>query len=308
MGKPKRLATQHKFGAHMSIAGGHHLAVRAAHNLGFRCVQVFTKSSNQWKAKPLDDALVAEFRALAETGVADPVAHNSYLINLASPDDGLWKKSIDAMTVEVERAELLGIADLVAHPGAHVGSGEKTGIRRIARGLNEVHRRTKGFQVRIDLETTAGQGSCLGHKFEHLGRILELVSQPERLGVCVDTCHIFAAGYPLADADQYNATILDLDRCVGVGRVRVWHLNDSRRELGSRVDRHAGIGQGHIGLAPFRFVVNDARFAEVPMVLETPKGTEEGEDLDARNLRTLLALLSKSPATTAKSPGVSPEK
>jgi deoxyribonuclease IV len=279
-----------KFGAHMSIAGGHHLAVRSAHRYGFRCVQVFTKSTNQWKAKSLDDALVSAFRqALAETGIADPVAHNSYLINLASPDDALWKKSIDAMTLEVERAELLGIADLVAHPGAHVGSGEK--IRRIVRGLNEIHRRTKGFQVRIDLETTAGQGSCLGHKFEHLDQIVGNVSAPERLGICVDTCHIFAAGYPLGEIDQYNATIEELDRSVGVGRVRVLHLNDSRKEFGSRVDRHAGIGLGRMGLAPFRFVVNDPRFATVPMVLETPKGTADGVDLDARNLGALLDLL-----------------
>jgi deoxyribonuclease-4 len=287
----------------MSIAGGHHLAVRAAHAVGFRCVQVFTKSANQWKAKALDDALVAEFRkALAETGIADPVAHNSYLINLGSPDDALWKKSIDAMTLELERAEMLGIADLVTHPGAHCGSGERKGLRRIARALNEVHRRAKGFHTRIDLETTAGQGSCLGDKFEHLGRIIELVKEPERLGVCVDTCHIFAAGYPLGNTEQYNATIEELDRSVGLSRVRVWHLNDSRRELGSRVDRHAAIGAGHLGLSPFRFVVNDPRFAHVPMVLETPKGIEHGEDLDARNLRTLLGLLSDAGLSSADSP------
>jgi deoxyribonuclease IV len=287
---------EHRFGAHMSIAGGHDRAVRAAHGLGFRAVQLFTKSNNQWKAKPLDDHQVASFKdALRETGISDPVAHNSYLINLGSPDDDLWNKSIDAMTLEVERAEWLGIRDLVAHPGAHMGRGEAAGLARVAEGLDEVHRRTRGAIVRIDLETTAGQGTCLGHRFEHLGRILELVNEPERLGVCLDTCHIFAAGYSLANSKQYNATIEELDRAVGLGRVRVWHLNDSRREGGSRVDRHAAIGQGHLGLAPFRLVVNDSRFAAVPKLLETPKGMEDGEDLDARNLRTLLDLLARKP-------------
>jgi deoxyribonuclease IV len=279
------------FGAHMSVAGGHDRAVRAAHGIGFATVQLFTKNNNQWNAKPLTDAQVAAFRtALDETGVGRPVAHNSYLINLASPDDALWEKSIQAMAVEVERAEALGIADLVCHPGAHLGTGEEAGLARIARGLDEVHRRTRGVAVRIDLETTAGQGTCLGHRFEHLGRILDLVVEPERLGVCVDTCHIFAAGYSLATPEQYNTTIDALGRAVGLGRVRVWHLNDSRRECGSRVDRHEAIGRGRMGLEPFRHVVNDPRFAAVPMVLETPKGQQEGEDLDAINLRTLRQL------------------
>ena len=180
------------------------------------------------------------------------------------------------MTVEVERGEALGIADLVIHPGAHVGQGEEAGLARIAAGLDEVHRRTRGVAVRIALETTAGQGTCLGHRFEHLGRILELVAEPERLGVCVDTCHIFAAGYPLATADEYDDTMDELDRAVGLGRVRVWHLNDSLSELGSRVDRHAGIGRGQLGLEPFRRVVNDPRFRALPMILETPKGDEDG--------------------------------
>ena len=287
-----------RFGAHMSTSGGHDRAVRAAHGFGFATVQLFTKNNNQWGAKPLTDAQVAAFRAaLDETGVADPVAHNSYLINLGSPDDALWAKSVDAMTVEVQRAEALGIADLVIHPGAHLGSGEDAGLARVARGLDEVHRRTRGVAVRIDLETTAGQGTCLGHRFEHLGRILGRVAEPERLGICVDTCHIFAAGYSLESADQYNTTIDALDRAVGLGRVRVWHLNDSRRERGSRVDRHEAIGRGRMGLEPFRLVVNDRRFAAVPMVLETPKGQVEGEDLDAINLRTLRQLRGGSTAT-----------
>ncbi|MBX6316030.1 MAG: deoxyribonuclease IV [Isosphaeraceae bacterium] len=272
----------------MSMAGGYYRAVRAAHAIGFATVQLFTKSNNQWRAAPLTDAQVAAFRtALAETGVADPVAHNSYLINLASPDDALWEKSIAAMVVEVERAEALGIADLVCHPGAHTGSGERAGLRRIACALDEVHRRTRGVRVRIALETTAGQGTCLGAQFEELGQILDRVAEPERLGVCVDTCHIFAAGYSLGTAEEYNGTIDALERAVGLERVRVWHLNDSQRPCGSRIDRHAAIGRGRMGLAPFRHVVNDPRFAHLPMILETPKGTEGGEDLDSVNLRTL---------------------
>ena len=280
-----------KFGAHMSIAGGCDRAVRAASMIGFPTVQVFTKNNNQWKASALTDAHCRAFRgALDETGVADPVAHNSYLINLASPDDALWNKSVDAMTVEVERCEALGITDLVAHPGAHVGSGEDEGLRRVALGLDEVHRRTRGVSVKIDLETTAGQGTCLGHRFEHLGRVIGLVAEPDRLGVCVDTCHIFAAGYSFATRGEYDEVMNGLDRAVGTDRVRVWHLNDSKRERGSRVDRHEAIGRGHLGLEPFRHVVNDPRFRSVPMILETPKGLEDGEGLDARNLRVLRGL------------------
>ncbi len=278
----------------MSIAGGHDRAVRAAASFGFQSVQLFTKNNNQWNAPALTEARVAAFRAsLDETGVADPVAHNSYLINLASPNDALWKQSIDAMTVEVERCDALGITDLVAHPGAHTGSGEEAGLQRVARGLDEVHRRTAGTPVRIDLETTAGQGSCLGHQFEHLGAILGAVKEPERLGVCVDTCHIFAAGYSFGTAKEYDVTMDELDRAVGLKKVRVWHLNDSLREHGSRVDRHAGIGRGYIGAEPFRHILNDPRLAGIPMILETPKGTDEdsGEGLDAINLRVLQALL-----------------
>jgi deoxyribonuclease-4 len=280
----------------MSMAGGHDRAVRSAHAVGFSTVQVFTKSNNQWRAAELTDAHVRAFRAaLAETGVADPVAHASYLINLGSPDEALWEKSIASLVVEIERGEALGISDLVIHPGAHVGQGEEAGLGRIARGLDETHRRTRGVGLRIALETTAGQGTCLGHRFEHLGRLLELVKEPERLGVCVDTCHIFAAGYPLGTDSEYSDTMNALDRAVGTGRVQVWHLNDSLKALGSRVDRHAGIGRGKIGLEPFRRVVNDPRFRHLPMILETPKGEEDGEDLDAVNLRLLRRLEGGSP-------------
>lgn len=280
----------------MSIAGGHDRAVRAAAGVGFAAVQLFTKSSNQWAARPLEPDGIALFRAsLAETGIAPAVGHNSYLINLASPDDALRRRSLDAMATELGRADALGLAELVIHPGAHMGEGDDAGLLRVARSLDEVHRRTRGAATRIALETTAGQGTCLGHRFEHLGRILAEVAEPERLSVCVDTCHVFAAGYPLATAEEYNATMDELDRAVGLARVRVWHLNDSRRERGSRVDRHAGIGRGHLGLDPFRRIVRDPRFAAVPMILETPKGTENGRDLDALNLETLRRLFRDGP-------------
>lgn len=287
------------FGAHMSIAGGYHNAVSAAHDVGFDTVQLFTKNNNQWKAPPITSEQAATFRAkLAETGIILPISHASYLINLGSPDDVLWRKSIDAMAVEVARCAELGIGDVVVHPGAHVGSGEAAAIERIAQALDEVDRLTKGMDVVIDLETTAGQGSTLGYRFEQLAQIIERVKHPERLGVCVDTCHIFAAGYSLETLAEYDGTIEELERTVGLGRIRVWHLNDSCRDRGSRVDRHAAIGEGKLGLEPFRHLVNDPRFRSLPLILETPKGIEQGEDLDARNLRVLRELVTSSPAAS----------
>jgi deoxyribonuclease IV len=290
--RAKRNSASRKFGAHMSIAGGCDRAVWAAHNSRFATVQLFTKNSNQWNASLLTDEHVAAFRsAVEQTGIVDPVAHTSYLINLGSPDETVWWKSIDAMTVEVERCGRLGISDLVVHPGSHMGQGEKAGLARVARGLDEVYRRTKGLDVTIDLETTAGQGTNLGYRFEHLRDILKRARHSERLGVCADTCHIFAAGYSLETFEQYDEMIEKLDRSVGLKRLRVWHINDSCRECGSRVDRHAAIGGGRMGLEPFRHLVNDPRFRDVPMILETPKGIEDGEDLDFRNLRVLQALI-----------------
>jgi deoxyribonuclease-4 len=281
-----------KFGAHMSIAGGYDRAVLAAHAIPFETVQLFTKNNNQWRAAPLSVEHALAFRlALDQTGIVDPVAHTSYLINLASPDDSLRRKSIDAMVEEVRRCQQLGIRDLVMHPGSHMGAGEEAGLARVARSLDEVHKRTSSSNVVVDLETTAGQGSNLGYRFEHIQAIFETVRHPERLGVCVDTCHIFAAGYRLDTLAEYHDTIGRLDQCVGLDRLRIWHLNDSCRECGSRVDRHAAIGAGCMGLKPFRHLVNDPRFRDLPMILETPKGMEAGEDLDVRNARVLRELV-----------------
>jgi len=281
-----------KLGAHMSIAGGCDRAVRTAGRFGCETVQLFTKNNSQWNAPPLTDAQVEAFRlALRETGVVDPVSHASYLINLASPDDALWNRSIDALVVEIQRCALLGIGDLVVHPGAHVGSGEAEGLKRVAQALDRIIEATADCPVMIDLETTAGQGTCLGHRFEHLQEIIERTTARDRLGMCVDTCHIFAAGYSFGDRERYDEMLNELDRVVGFERLRVWHLNDSRREFASRVDRHAGIGDGHLGLEPFRLLVNDPRFRSLPMILETPKGIADGEELDARNLRILRSLV-----------------
>jgi deoxyribonuclease-4 len=281
-------------GAHQSIAGGYHKAVEAAAGFGMDVVQLFTKNNNQWKARPITPAEIDEFRAaLKASGVRHPCAHDSYLINLASPDDVLWKKSLEAFTVELERAEALGLLGLVMHPGSCVTCTEEEGLARVIDALDRAHQSTKGFRTLTLLETTAGQGTNLGHRFEHLARIADNVAAPERVAVCVDTCHIFAAGYPITTRAEYAATMEEFDDVVGLERIRAFHLNDSLRELGSRVDRHARIGTGKLGLAPFRHLLNDPRFSSIPMYLETPKGEEKGKSLDAINLRTLRRLVKK---------------
>jgi deoxyribonuclease-4 len=279
-------------GAHQSIAGGYYRAVEHAHARGCDCVQLFTKNNNQWRAKPITDEEAARFAAtLAERKISHPTSHVSYLINLATPDKILWKKSVDSFVVEMLRAEQLGIPYVVAHPGAHTTASEAAGLKLVVRALNEVHRQTRGIKAMCLLETTAGQGSSLGWKFEQLAAILDAVRDGDRLGVCVDTCHVFAAGYPLADPKVYAATMRKLNRVIGIERVKAFHLNDSKRELGSRVDRHEHIGRGKIGIEGFCNLLNDARFARVPMYLETPKGIEKGRDLDEMYLATLRALV-----------------
>lgn len=285
-------------GAHMSIAGGLHKAVEAAAALGMKSVQIFTKNNNQWRGKPLTDEDVQRFQtAVREFGLQVPCAHDSYLINLASPNDELWNKSFEAFVVELERAEALGLAGVVLHPGSFVDSSEEAGLARIVEALDEVHRRTSGFAVETWLETTAGQGTNLGHRFEHLRFIIQNCRDAERFGVCVDTCHIFAAGYGLKTPDEYQETRRQLAEQIGLDRVRAFHLNDSKKEQGSRVDRHEHIGEGHLGLEPFRFVLNDPAFESLPMYLETKKEKRDGEEMDAVNLRTLQSLLSISDVT-----------
>ncbi|HLQ47062.1 MAG TPA: deoxyribonuclease IV [Planctomycetaceae bacterium] len=282
-------------GAHMSIAGGLHKAVEAAAALGMDAVQLFTKNNNQWAAKPLTKEDIKLFReAIERTGIQQPVAHDSYLINLASPDDALWNKSLDAFIIELQRAEALGLIGVVMHPGSYVSSDAQSGLKRIVQALDAAHRATPKFRTLTLLETTAGQGTNLGAKFEHLAWIIEHVKHPDRVAVCVDSCHIFAAGYPLTTPDEYAATISEFDRLIGLVRIRCFHLNDSKKPFGSRVDRHEHIGEGCLGLEPFRRLVNDPRFAQLPMYLETEKGQRDGRDLDAINLETLRGLLERS--------------
>jgi deoxyribonuclease-4 len=284
-------------GAHMSIAGGYYKALDAAAALGMDACQLFTKNNNQWRAKPLTIEDIRLFDAARKrTGISRLIAHDCYLINLASPNDSLYRQSVEAFVVEMERAEAFGLDGLVTHPGACVGCTEEEGLRRVAKALDEVHQRCPGFHVRVLLENTAGQGTSLGHRFEHLAEIIRLTNEPERIGVCVDTCHLFAAGYPLAPVKAYKATWKEFDRIVGLAKIEAFHLNDSKKTLGSRVDRHAHIGRGEMGLEPFRLLLNDRRFRKLPMLLETEKGEENGEELDAINLHTLRSLVVKPPA------------
>jgi deoxyribonuclease-4 len=283
------------FGAHMSIAGGYYHAIEAAEKYRCQALQIFTKNSNQWNAKPLTDEEVALFRKeYKKSGLRLAMAHDSYLINLASPDETLYRKSIEAFVVEYERSERLGLRYLVTHPGSHLDSSEEAGLERVAKALDEVHRRCPGFRVQVLLENTAGQGSNLGHRFEHLAKILSLVAEPNRVGVCLDTCHTFAAGYSLGSEREYGSTMREFDRILGLKRLRAFHLNDSQKPQGSRVDRHAHIGRGCLGLEPFRHLVNDRRFRNHPMVLETPKETDDGRDMDAVNLRILRKLVRRA--------------
>jgi deoxyribonuclease IV len=282
-------------GAHMSIAGGYFKAVEAAAELRMECVQIFTKNNNQWKAKPLSEEDVSLFReAVARTGIRMPCAHDSYLINLASPDETLWTRSLDAFVVELERAEALGLAGVVMHPGSCVGACEEDGIARVVKGLGNALEKTQSFAVEIWIEATAGQGSSLGHRFEHLRAILDGLERNPRVGVCVDSCHLFAAGYPLSEPADYASTMRQFDEVVGLDRIRAFHLNDSKRELGSRVDRHEHIGKGHLGREAFRNILNDNRFSGIPMYLETPKGVVNGRSLDAQNMATLRRLAGRA--------------
>lgn len=284
----------HLLGAHMSIAGGHALAIERATNFGMTACQIFTKNANQWAAKPIEDAAAEAFRArFAESDVAFVVAHDSYLINLASPDEALRERSIEAFGNELLRCGILGVPWLVTHPGAHMGSGEEDGIGRVAAALNLLFDRHPELPVTVLLETTAGQGTCLGRTFEELAAMIAQVEDQDRVGVCFDTCHVFAAGYDLRDETSYQATMRAFDEIIGLDRLRVFHFNDSKKGLGARVDRHAHIGEGELGSDPFRFFINDSRFADHPGILETPKD-DDGED-DRRNMATLRALVANAP-------------
>jgi deoxyribonuclease IV len=277
-----------RLGAHMSISGGLEKAVIRGQEVGCEAIQIFTKNSNQWKAKPLTAPEVTAFRdACQASGIGPVIAHSAYLINLAAPDEALYEKSIQAFLDELQRCELLGIPYLVVHPGAHMGAGEEQGLKRIAAAIDRIHRDTPNLQAAITLEVTAGQGTVLASKFEHFAAILEQVDEHERLRCCLDTCHLLAAGYDFRTRQGYDRMLDAWEDLVGIERLGVIHLNDSKRDLGSRVDRHEHIGQGYIGTTGFEFLLNDRRLAALPMVLETPKD----DNADARNLATLRGLI-----------------
>lgn len=280
------------FGSHLSISGGMHNALLEAEKLGMDCVQVFTKNQQQWKCSPLAKDAIAEWRTHCDRlKFKKTVSHDSYLINLASPDPALRAKSIDLFVEELSRCVALKIPYLVTHPGAHMGQGEEAGLRLVAEALDRVHEIVPADGVITCLEITAGQGSSLGYKLEHLADILSLVKEPQRMGVCLDTAHLFAAGYDFRGR-KYAGFRKRIEATIGVSRVKVLHLNDSKKELGSRVDRHEHIGRGTIGLEGFRPIVRDKAFANVPKILETAKDKDElGRDWDAVNLEVLRSLM-----------------
>lgn len=279
-----------KFGAHMSTSGGLYKAFALGEQAGCDTIQIFSKNQQQWRAKPLLDEEIARFRAeQSRSGLGPLVVHDSYLINLASPNDELWEKSIAAFREELERCRLLGIPYIVTHPGAHTGSGEDAGLARETVAFDRLFAEGAGGDTLVLLETTAGQGSTLGYRFEHLAYLIEHSQHPERFGVCVDTCHILAAGYDIRTPETYAATFEAFDRIIGIGRIKCFHLNDSQKGLGSKVDRHAHIGEGEVGLDAFRQIVNDPRFVDLPGILETPKNDDLAEDI--RNLATLRGMI-----------------
>jgi deoxyribonuclease-4 len=267
-------------GAHTSTSGGVSQAVGRAQACGFTAAQIFVKNNKQWFAPPLGREEIAEFRARRlESGIYF-FAHNSYLINLGSQDPQMFSTSVRAMTAELERAEALGLPFIVMHPGSHGGAGEEAGLKRIAQGLAQIAGATPGFACRMALEITAGQGKSLGYRLEHLASLLQQVTDASRLGICLDTAHLYAAGYNIKTQKGYQETMAQVEKLFGSRRVLGLHLNDSKVPLGKRVDRHEHLGEGEIGLDCFKWIVKDPRWASIPKVLETPKSEDMHEDVE----------------------------
>ncbi len=277
-------------GAHMSVAGGVSKALERGKSIGCDTIQIFTRNNNRWVSKPIPPEEIERFHEQVKaTGIWPVFSHAAYLINLASPKDDLWVKSMEAFIDELVRAEKLNLLGVVLHPGSHMGAGEEAGIARIAAALDRCHEATEGFKTLTLLEITAGTGDHLGYRFEQLAEIRSRVKHPERVAYCFDTCHAFAAGYDFRTREGYEAVMDEFDRVLGLERLKAFHFNDSKHPLGSRKDRHEHIGQGHIGLDGFRWIVNDPRFQQIPMVLETPKSKDMHEDVE--NLRVLRSLI-----------------
>jgi len=279
-----------KLGAHMSIAGGPAKALERGHSIHCDTIQLFTRNANQWRSKELTGEQIAAFqRAREETGICPIVAHSSYLINLASPDADLRRRSLEATITELRRCEQLGIADYVLHPGSHRGEGARAGLARIAEGLTRALEATREAETVVLLETTAGQGDGIGCRFEHLAWLIGHIEPTERVGVCFDTAHVLASGYEFRQPNTYAILWQHFHEVIGLERLRAIHLNDSKRDLGSQVDRHEQIGQGCVGVLAFRMLVNDPALRHVPMILETPKGPDLAEDI--ANLALLRSLM-----------------
>ncbi len=276
------------FGAHMPISGGLHLAIQKGESIGCTAIQIFTKSNRQWHAKPLSQEEIATFLAAwKQSSIRSIMAHATYLINIGSPDKELEKKSVDALSVDMERCAQLNIPYLALHPGSYTTGDEAACIEQISKNLDHVLKKTPG--VSILLETMAGQGSSVGHKFEQLAAIIKESTMKRRLGICFDTCHAFSAGYDFTTKQAYEALWEQFDTIIGLNKLKAFHINDSSTALGSRVDRHADIGKGKIGLKAFEMLFNDPRFFDIPKILETPK--EDVND-DKRNMETIIELLS----------------
>jgi deoxyribonuclease-4 len=274
----------------MSIAGGVHTAIERGERIGCTAIQMFVKNNNQWKGKPLTEKDVATYKELlSKSTIRSVMVHDTYLINLCATDPSVLRKSREALKDEFDRCEALGIGMLNFHPGSHMGAGEADGIQRVVESLNIIHDQLSGSTVRSVLETTAGQGTSLGYRFEHLRSIIDGVRDRARMAVCVDTCHVFAAGYDISTENGYERTFREFDEVIGLDRLVAFHVNDAKREMGSRVDRHEHIGKGRIGLTGFRLLMNDSRFFSIPKILETDKGPDMKEDI--MNLRVLRSLL-----------------
>ena len=274
----------------MSTRGGLHTAFERGMRIGCTTMQIFVKNSNQWEGKPLTAEDIENYKtARAKASIQPVVAHASYLINLCAVNPALLVRSRKALEDELRRCEALGVAGLIVHPGAHMGAGEADGMKRIAESVAMVHDRTPGFRTLTVLETTAGAGTALGYRFEQLRHIMEEAGDRSRLAVCADTCHLFASGYPVDTEEGYERTWHELDATVGLDRLMAIHVNDSKRERDSRIDRHEHIGRGRMGMTCFRLLMNDARLANVPKILETEKSEDMHEDLE--NMQKLLALV-----------------
>jgi deoxyribonuclease-4 len=277
-------------GAQVSISGGLYKAIEKGDELGFTAIQIFTRNSNTWRIKTLKEEDVARFRAcLKRSHIQIVVAHDSYLINLCAGDKAILGRSRSAFQEELQRCERLGIHYLNFHPGAHGGRGEADGLKRIAESINLAHSRTPGYQVKSMIETTAGQGTSLGYRFEQIRTIIDSVEDKARICVCLDTAHVFAAGYDLRKPEEYRKVIRQFDDIIGLDRLKCIHINDSRKKLGSRVDRHEHIGKGFLGLNGFKNIMNDRKLEHVPKILETPKDKDYKDDL--KNLAVLKRLI-----------------